>query len=298
MATTNPVKEKIKVLKAEYDHLRPGKESLLKIIDEAELPESVFNSNAIENSTLTLKETERILLNLEIPRDVSVREVFEAKNLAQVMEYIRHKGIETEFNKEMILHLHRMLLTNINDNYAGRFRMQGEYVRVGMHIAPAPEHVHRLVESALVEYTSEQDIYFTDKIAKFHLDFETIHPFCDGNGRMGRVIINYQLAHLGYPAIMIRDKEKQVYYKAFDDYHRYKKTKSMEKIVSLALIESLHKRNTYLKGLEIITLAEFSKSQKKSLNTLSNSARRQTIPAFREKGVWKIGNSGKSMTDK
>ena len=87
MATTNPVKKEITNLKAEYDRLAKGKESLLKIIDEAELPESVFNSNAIENSTLTLIETERILLEMEVSRHVSVREVFEAKNLAQVMEY-------------------------------------------------------------------------------------------------------------------------------------------------------------------------------------------------------------------
>lgn len=85
MATINPVKTAIKNLKAEYDRFAKGKESLLKIIDEAELPESVFNSNAIENSTLTLKETERILLEMEVSRRVSVREVFEAKNLARVM---------------------------------------------------------------------------------------------------------------------------------------------------------------------------------------------------------------------
>ena len=65
MATTNTSKNYIKVLKTKYDQLRKGKESLLKLIDESELPESVFNSNAIENSTLTLKETERILLEIE-----------------------------------------------------------------------------------------------------------------------------------------------------------------------------------------------------------------------------------------
>jgi len=73
MATTNPVKNALKDLKAEYDRLAQGKESLLTIIDESELPESVFNSNAIENSTLTLKETERILLEMEVSRRVSVR---------------------------------------------------------------------------------------------------------------------------------------------------------------------------------------------------------------------------------
>jgi Fic family protein len=289
MATTNPIKDRIKVLKAEYDRLRQGKESLLKIIDESELSESVFNSNAIENSTLTLKETERILLDLEISRDISVREVFEAKNLARVVEYIKHKAVEAQLNKDMILLLHQMLITNINDNVAGRFRVQGEYVRVGTHIAPAPEHVERMIEAILLEYSSEHDRYFADAIAKFHLDFETTHPFCDGNGRIGRVIVNYQLARLGYPAVIIRDKEKQVYYRAFDEYHHSKNTKTMEKVVTLAMMESLHKRNTYLKGMEIVTLADYSKRHNKSVSALINSAGRQTIAAFRERGVWKMG---------
>ena len=289
MATTNPVKNEIKSLKIEYDRLRTGKESLLKIINESELSESVFNSNAIENSTLTLKETERILLELEISRNVSVREVFEAKNLAKVMEYTRGKALEAELSKEMVLLLHKLLINNIDDAIAGRFRASGEYVRMGTHIAPAPEHVERMVEGILLEYTADHLNYFTDKIAKFHLDFETIHPFCDGNGRMGRVIINYQLMRFGFPTVIIRDKEKRIYYSSFGEYHDSKNRKTMEKILTLALTESLHKRVAYLRGEEIIQLANFAKNHKKSINALLNAARRQTIPAFREKGVWKIG---------
>ncbi len=75
MATNNTTKDVIKVLKTKYDQPSKGKASLLKLIDESELSESVFNSNAIENSTLTLKETERILMEMEISRNVSVREV-------------------------------------------------------------------------------------------------------------------------------------------------------------------------------------------------------------------------------
>lgn len=86
MSTTTPLKNRIKTLKIQYDTFRQGKESLLKLLDEAEVSESVYNSNAIENSTLTLRETEKILLEMEVSRDVSVREVFEAKNLARVME--------------------------------------------------------------------------------------------------------------------------------------------------------------------------------------------------------------------
>jgi Fic family protein len=289
MATTNPVKNAIKDLKIEYDRLAQGKKSLLAIFDEAELSESVFNSNAIENSTLSLKETERILLEMKVSRHVSVREVFEAKNLARVMEYTKSKAQAAELSLEMILLLHKMLIGNINDAIAGRFRTTGEYVRVGTHIAPAPEHIVQMMETILREFAADYINYFTDKIAKFHLDFETIHPFCDGNGRMGRVIINFQLRRLGFPGIIIRNKEKRVYYASFNEYSQAKNAKTMEKIATLALTESLHKRITYLHSEKITTLADCAKRGRKSINTLLNAARRQTIPAFREKGVWKIG---------
>jgi len=288
MATNNPTKKRIQALKAEYDALRKGKESLLVMVDEAEIPEAVYNSNAIENSTLTLKETEKILLDMEVSRDVSVREVFEAKNLARVVEYIRIKSQEIELNKEMILSLHQMLIGGIDDKIAGRFRAKGEYVRVGTHVAPAPEHVESMVDAILLEYSSDLSSYFLDKIAKFHLDFETIHPFNDGNGRIGRVIINFQFQRLGFPRIIVRDRGKKDYYQAFGDYREKKSTKTMEKILVLGLMESFHKRIAYFKGETIITLSDYSKKRKLSAPAVSNAARRQKIPAFRERGVWKI----------
>src|SRR3990167_541491 len=285
MATNNPTKKRIQALKAEYDALRKGKESLLVMVDEAEIPEAVYNSNAIENSTLTLKETEKILLDMEVSRDVSVREVFEAKNLARVVEYIRIKSQEIELNKEAILSLHQMLIGGIDDKIAGRFRAKGEYVRVGTHVAPAPEHVESMVDAILLEYSSDLNSYFLDKIAKFHLDFETIHPFNDGNGR---AIINFQFQRLGFPRIIVRDREKKDYYQAFGDYREKKNTKTMEKILVLGLMESFHKRIAYFKGETIITLSDYSKKRKLSAPAVSNAARRQKIPAFRERGVWKI----------
>jgi len=289
MAITKPIINRLTALKSEFDTLRKGKESLLAMIDEAEAPESVYNSNAIENSTLTLKETEKILLDMEVSRDVSLREVYEAKNLARVIGYIRNKGKETETNKEIILLLHQMLIGGIDDTIAGRFRKLGEYVRVGTHVAPAPEHVEKMIETIITEYTGDLSNYFLDKIAKFHLDFETVHPFCDGNGRIGRVLICFQLQHLGLPIIIIRDREKKEYYEAFGEYRDKKNTKIMEKVISLALMESLHKRITYLKGQKVIALSEYAKMHELSASGITNAARRQNIPAFREKSVWKIG---------
>lgn len=288
MATGKLYRERIKSLKKEYEGLRKGKESLLKLLEEAELSESVYNSNAIENSTLTLPETEKILLEMEVTRKVSLREVFEAKNLARVMEYLSSKDAQTP-DSEFILLLHKMLLGNINDEFAGRFRKEGEYVRVGTHVAPPPEFVEQYMKDLLIHFQSDHESYFLDKIVDFHLQFEHIHPFCDGNGRIGRVLMNFQLRQIGFPPLIIRNKEKQNYYRALRVYDDRKNTKPMEKILALALLESLHKRVSYLRGEKIISLSEYAKKKREKLPTLNNAAKRQTIPAFREKGVWKTG---------
>jgi Fic family protein len=289
MALNKDIREKIDELKKQYDTLRAGKEALLDVIFEAELPEAVYNSNAIENSTLTISETEKILLNLEVSRDVSIREVFEAKNLAQVYEYIKNKVAAKTVDKELILLLHKMLIGNIDESIAGRFRKEHEYVRVGTHVAPAPEHVEAMLNAALLEYSSNYSSYFLEKIARFHLDFENVHPFNDGNGRIGRVLINYQLMQTGFTPIIIRDKEKSTYYDSFGEYRDKKKATIMERVLSAALMESLHKRITYMKGEKIVRLSDYAKKRELSSPVLLNKAKRQTIPAFREKGIWKIG---------
>ena len=293
MATLPKKVQNILNLKKSFDTLKNGKEALLTILEDVELAESVYNSNAIENSTLTLPDTEKILLDLEVSKDYSLREVFEAKNLARVYEYIKAKKDSIILNQETILFVHGLLIGGIDDYIAGRFRKQHEYVRVGKHVAPAPEHVLRMVEVLLNEYKTNHDTNIFSKIAHFHLQFETIHPFCDGNGRMGRVLINLQLQEFGYPNIIIRDKEKQTYYKTFSHFRDNKSTKQMERVLYLALSEGLHKRIAYLEGAEIVTLSQYAKNNSLSLSGLINMGKRQTIPAFREKGVWKISASYK-----
>ncbi len=290
MGTPQPVRTRIRELRREYEALRGGKEALLAMIDDAEIPEGVYNSNAIENSTLTLDETERILLQQELARNVTVREVFEARNLARVVEYSRTKAATGELTRDLTVLLHRMLIGGIDDDIAGRFRGAGEYVRVGTHVAPAPERVEAMMAAALRDYASDLDSYFLDRIALFHLRFETIHPFCDGNGRMGRVIINFQLYRLGLPPVIIRDNEKERYYQAFRDYLDRRRSQTMERILALALLESMHKRLAYLRGDAIVRLADYVRRRGLSAPGVTNAARRQTIAAFREKGVWKIGD--------
>jgi Fic family protein len=281
--------QQIATLRKEYELLRVGRESLLGLLAESELPEQVYNSNAIENSTLSLKDTERILLEQEAMRGVSVRELFEAKNLARVIEYLDARP-HFSLNAKNIVLLHQMLLGGINDDYAGRLRGEGEYVRVGRHIASPPEFVPGLLDELIATYNSGHDRYFIDAIAHFHLEFESIHPFCDGNGRMGRVLVNLQLAALGYPPVIIRSKGKQRdYYPLFQDYADSRAIEGMALLLSRALRESLHRRLAYLRGLRVARLTDYAREAGLAPNTQLNAAKRQTIPAFRERGIWKIG---------
>lgn len=289
MATDRRFRDRVHELKQEYETLRRGKDTLLRHIDDVEISETVYNSNVIENSTLSLEDTERILLDQQIVRNVSLREVYEAKNLSRVMEHKRLLARSDELNHELVLRLQQMLLGDINDDIAGRYRRAGEYIRVGPHIAPAPEQVEFMMEQVIIACNSDFESWFLDNIARFHLEFESIHPFYDGNGRIGRVLINFQLLKLGFPRIIIRNSEKQYYYRAFLDYERRVATRPMEKILVLALLESLHKRIAYLRGDAIVRLSDHARKRGKSGSAITNAARRQTIPAFRERGVWKIG---------
>ena len=289
MANNFKVYKKIQELRERYHKAIVGKESLVKIIAEAEVSEQVYNSNAIENSTLTLEETDKILLQIEIDRSITEREIFEAKNLARVVSYIENKSKENELNFDIILSLHKMLISNIRDDIAGRFRKKDEWVRVGDHIAPNPLEVEDRLQKVLTEYNSNTAESIIKRIARFHLGFEYVHPFCDGNGRIGRVLNNYLLLRDGYVAINIKFIDRLMYYDAFREFQKMGHTKIMETIVAKSLTNSYHKRLAYLENKVIMDLAEYAKEYKLSHANLINKAKRQTIEAFLERGVWKIG---------
>lgn len=289
MAKTLSIYNKINRLRARYYAASAGKQQLLELIGEAEVAEQVYNSNAIENSTLTFEETEKILLQIDLDRYISEREIFEAKNLARVVSYINKKAKERELDIDLILLLHKMLLSNIRDDAAGRFRNNDEWVRVGSYIAIDPKEVPDRLEKMIAEYNANINESIIKKVARLHLTFEHIHPFVDGNGRIGRVLNNYLLIREGFVPVNIKFVDRKKYYEAFKEFDAGQKTEIMEKIVGRALLNSYHKRLAYLEGKKIITLKEYAKANNLSHSNAINKANRQTIEAFLEKGVWKIG---------
>lgn len=279
----------ISSLRERYYAASTGKQSLIKILSETEIAEQVYNSNAIENNTLTLEETEKILLQISLDRYVTEREIYEAKNLSRVFSYIDTRAKEQELTLEIILLLHKTLISNIRDDIAGRFRKEDEWVRVGNHIAPDPKEVVKRLEKMLAAYNASSHENIIKRIALLHLTFEHTHPFVDGNGRIGRAINNYLLIREGFVPINIKFIDRKIYYGAFEEFSGKGATKIMEEIVGKSLTNSYHKRLAYLEGARITTLAEYAKKYKVSHSNLINKAKRQTIEAFLEKGVWKIG---------
>jgi len=289
MAKTQAIFNQITTLRERYYKAKQGKDSILSLISEAEIPEQVYNSNAIENSTLSLDETEKILLQIDLDRFITERELFETKNLAKVVSYLDTIAKEKELTLDTILFLHKILLSNINDKIAGRFRSKNEFVRVGSYIAPNPKEVKKLLENMLIHFNTSINENIIKRIAHFHLTFEHIHPFIDGNGRIGRILNNYLLIREGFVPINIKFIDRKKYYNAFKEFDQKGKTEIMEQITGKALTMSYHKRLAYLENKKIITLSNYAKLKKISHSNLLNKANRQTIEAFQEKGIWKIG---------
>lgn len=283
-------RDRINSLSEEYRELAIKYKEAIKELTISELPEMVYNSNAIENSTLTLEDTEDILIRNQIRTDHEIREIYEAKNLASAIEYLMDNP-EKEISVELILKLHKTLLTNIRDEIAGRFRSGKEWVRVGTHIGANPEFVNGFMYELVEKYNSDTDEYFLDKIAYFHAEFENIHPFGDGNGRIGRLLTNEQLDMLGLPPIIIPNKSKfDEYYPALDEYTKTNKADKLTELFASLLIEALYRRIAKLTAKKIIPVADWAKNNGINLQSATNKAIRGTIPAFRVRGHWMIDN--------
>jgi Fic family protein len=286
-------KDKIEALHQQYINLAKGNKPLLKEIALAEIPEMVYNSNAIENSTLTLEDTEKILSGGSLERKVNVREVYETKNLAKLTETLLENN-KSKLTIKLILSWHKTLLTHIDDNIAGRFRSGKEWVRVGNHLGANPKFIVTLIQELLHNYNQNKISYFLDAIAHFHAEFETIHPFVDGNGRMGRVLINLQLMNAGLPPIIIQNKSKHSeYYPLFTQYQSTMKFGGFTELFALLLQETLHKRITILTAKKIIPLSIWASQKILKPNVAANKAKRQTIPAFRLREKWMIAEEYK-----
>jgi hypothetical protein len=230
--------------KEELDSKRPLTEGELSRLHEEFVVEYTYNSNAIEGNTLTLRETDLVLKGLTIDQK-SLKDHIEAVGHKEAFEFVselvKEKG---EINEKVIKQIHYLVLADKKDD-------RGVYRRVPVRILGAtnepvqPYLIAPKMEELLRNYLASNE-HIVTKLAKFHIEFESIHPFIDGNGRTGRLLVNLELMKAGYPPIDIKFTDRIAYYNAFEEYHAKHNLKVMETLFANYINERL---DLYLKML-------------------------------------------------
>ena len=234
-----PILEQINSFKKTLDSCRPLTPAEVEAIKEVFLVEHTYNSNAIEGNTLTLQETALVLQGVTIDKK-PLKDHLEAVGYKEAFQYIEELAKQDKDLSEYdIKSIHNLVL-------ADRPEDRGSFRRVNVRIAGAltnpvqPYLIEPKIEELLNNYKVwSETMHIVERVAIFHLQFESIHPFIDGNGRTGRLIMNLQLIKEGLPAINIKFADRKKYYDAFDEYSRTGSSEAMTKLVGEAVISRL-----------------------------------------------------------
>ncbi|MDD7732578.1 MAG: Fic family protein [Firmicutes bacterium] len=220
--------EQIDRKKKELDGRRPLTEGEVERLNEEFTVEYTYNSNAIEGNTLTLRETDLVLRGLTIDRK-PLKDHMEAVGHKEAFDYIRELVQEkAPLNEKVIKQVHFLVLADKRQD-RGVYRRVPVRILGVQHEPVQPYLIQPKMEELLCDYAVDQSHTVT-KLARFHIEFERIHPFIDGNGRTGRLLVNLELMKTGYPPIDIKFKDRLAYYQAFDDYHVKQSVSAMEKL--------------------------------------------------------------------
>lgn len=175
-----------------------------------------YDTNAIEGSTVTLRETAMILFDKIVPEGKSIKEINEVQNHKDAFDFmLNHKG---GMNKQFVLKLHKVLTHNILWKYAGVFRDVQVYVRGAEFMPATPDNIETEFKKMMLWYRRNKRKYHAVVAAAYmHHVFESIHPFLDGNGRTGRLILNFILRKNSFPMIDIKYADRSKYYAALGE---------------------------------------------------------------------------------
>ncbi|CUX28203.1 Fic family protein [Clostridium sp. C105KSO13] len=195
---------------------------------------STYHSNGIEGNTLSYAETYAIIFNdNEFTVNAKPRELYEAINHKYALDYLFHH-VGEPLSEKMIKDLGQIVNKNINEIEG--YRKEPVMIRGVEHIPPEPEKVPQAMMYFVynISHTDYENIFV--KLADMHINFERIHPFSDGNGRTGRLLLNYELLRENYAPIVIPKEERSQYFqmlaacdlKAMSSYFKDLETREVE----------------------------------------------------------------------
>lgn len=171
---------------------------------------STYHSNGIEGSTLSYAETYALLFNdNSLSISATPRELYEAINHKRAMDYL-FTHIEEPLSQDMIKQLGIIINRNISD--VDGYRKVQVFIRGAEHVPPRASEIPQAMMYLIynLDHTEYESIF--DKTADMHIRYERIHPFPDGNGRTGRLLINYEMLRAGYAPIVIPKEERTRYF--------------------------------------------------------------------------------------
>lgn len=220
----------IDILKKQVDDLRPLTKGELQRLQEEFLVEYTYNTNAIEGNTLTLRETALVLEGITIDKK-PLKDHLEAVGHKDAFYYVQKLISNKEkFSEGVIKDIHSLVLMDRPED-KGVYRRIPVKILGAFHEPPQPYLVPVQMEQLIAEFDNK-DMHPIEAAALFHLQFEGIHPFIDGNGRTGRLLLNFTLMQNGYPPINVKFEDRQRYYQCFDSYYRNNTSKPMVEMVA------------------------------------------------------------------
>ena len=223
--------------KADLDKKRPLTEGEVQRLTEEFIVEYTYNSNAIEGNTLTLRETDMVLRGLTIdkkPLKDHMEAVGHKEAFDFVSELVKNNAAITE---SVIKQIHYLVLADKKDD-RGVYRKVPVRIMGAKHEPVQPYLIAPRMEQLLEQYYNNTE-HIVTKLARFHIEFESVHPFIDGNGRTGRLLVNLELMKAGYPPIDIKFADRIAYYNEFDEYHSKHNVSAMEKLFANYINERL-----------------------------------------------------------
>ena len=210
---------KINALAEELKAMRPLNETELKRLRDEFIIENTYDSNAIEGNTLTLRETALVLEGVTIG-EKPLKDHLEAIGHKEAFEYvIGLANKNTPLTESVIKDIHTLVLMNDREN-KGKYRSVPVRISGALHTPPQPYLVAPQMETLIADYAEAvKSKHIIAAVAKFHLRFEGVHPFIDGNGRTGRLILNLELIKAGFLPVNIKFSDRRKYYDCFDKYY-------------------------------------------------------------------------------
>ena len=231
--------------KKELDSKRPLTEGEVARLNEEFVVEYTYNSNAIEGNTLTLRETDLVLKGLTIDQK-PLKDHMEAVGHKEAFEFVRELVKDNvPISESIIKQIHYLVLVDKKED-RGVYRRVPVRIMGAKHEPVQPYLIGPKMEHLLQEYAESKE-HIVTKLARFHIEFEGIHPFIDGNGRTGRLLVNLELMKAGYPPIDIKFTDRIAYYNAFDEFHENHNLLAMEKLFAGYINSRL---DSYLKMLQ------------------------------------------------